>query len=115
MQWESNPGNVYGSGLAWPRVFIANYVRSRATATILCPIAHSFTWNYGRENHGHAQLVEPWSGYYELGSAFWTQAHFTQFVSPGWTFLDGEVSCACCDVPCQRVAAQPAICAIFSL
>ena len=65
-QWDPNAGNPYGSGLSWPRQFIASYIRGRGTATVLCPIAHSFTWNYGRENHGHCELVEPWSGYYEV-------------------------------------------------
>eukprot|EP01047_Picozoa_sp_COSAG01_P047031 COSAG01_NODE_4458_length_5005_cov_2.532409_3_plen_161_part_00 len=36
-QWSPTKQDKYGSGLAWPRVFIANYVRRRATATILCP------------------------------------------------------------------------------
>lgn len=88
-QWDPVSGNIYGSGLSWPRVVIVNYLRARATATVLCPATHSFTWNYGRENHGHTQIVEPWSGYYELGAGFWGQAHVTQFVQPGWRFLDG--------------------------
>jgi hypothetical protein len=25
-QWQPGPGDPYGSGLTWPRVFIANYV-----------------------------------------------------------------------------------------
>jgi hypothetical protein len=91
-QWEPNDGSAYGTGLAWVRVFLANYIRARATATILCPLAHSFTWNYGREMHGTTQLMEGWSGYYELGSGFWGQMHFTQFAMPGWAFLDGDGS-----------------------
>ena len=88
-QWEPTEQNKYGAGLGWPRIFITNYIRAGATATILCPITHSFTWNYGRQNHGHSQFVEPWSGHFELGAAFWSQAHFTQFTRPGWHFLDG--------------------------
>eukprot|EP01047_Picozoa_sp_COSAG01_P047030 COSAG01_NODE_4458_length_5005_cov_2.532409_2_plen_549_part_00 len=34
--------------------------------------------------------MQPWGhGYYELGSAFWSQAQFSQFVKPGWRFLGG--------------------------
>ena len=96
-QWEPTEQNRYGSGLGWVRVFITNYVRRGATATILCPITHSFTWNYGRQNHGHSQFVEPWSGHFATGSAFWSQAHFTQFTRPGWTFLGGGGTGQRCD------------------
>jgi len=46
----------------------------------------------GRHNHGTAQFIRPWDGFYELGAAFWTQAHFTQAARPGWYFLDGSAS-----------------------
>jgi hypothetical protein len=96
-QWEPTEQDAYGSGLGWPRIFITNYIRTGATATILCPITHSFTWNYGRQNHGHSQFVEPWSGHFGLGSAFWSQAHFTQFTRPGWHFLGGAGTGERCD------------------
>ncbi len=96
-QWEPTEQNKYGAGLGWPRIFITNYIRAGATATILCPITHSFTWNYGRQNHGHSQFVEPWSGHFGLGAAFWSQAHFTQFTRPGWHFLGGAGTGERCD------------------
>ena len=96
-QWDPTEQNKYGAGLGWPRIFITNYIRAGATATILCPITHSFTWNYGRQNHGHSQFVEPWSGHFELGAAFWSQAHFTQFTRPGWHFLAGDGTGERCD------------------
>lgn len=91
-QWVPNAGNAFGSGLSWPRVFLLNYVQARATGTILCPMTHAWTWAYGRNNHGHSQFMQPWSGHYDLGSAFWSQAQFTQATSPGWYFLDGTGS-----------------------
>jgi hypothetical protein len=35
---------------------------------------------------------DPWSGFYQLGASFFTQAHFTQFTEPGWHWLDGDAS-----------------------
>ena len=57
---------------------------------------HSFTWGFGRQNHGLAQVVQPWSGHYELGSAFWSQGHVTALTRVGWHFLDGGGSGQLC-------------------
>ena len=35
----------------------------------------------GRHNHGPAFFNDPWSGFYQLGAAVFSQAHFTQFTS----------------------------------
>lgn len=68
---------------------MVNFLITNSSATILCPIAHSWTLNYGRHNHGHCTFIEPWSGYYQLGAPFWTQAHITQFIQPqSWYFLN---------------------------
>jgi hypothetical protein len=95
-QFQPVPEQPYGSGLGWPRVMLTNYVRGGATATILCPIMHSWSWNMGRQNHGYAQITQPWSGTAELGSAFWSQAHFTQLTKVGWRFVDGGGSGELC-------------------
>lgn len=30
----------------------------------------------------------PWSGHYEVTAGLWAAAHFTQFIKPGWQYLD---------------------------
>ena len=91
-QWEGNVACPLGPGLAWPRRFLQNYLEYRITGTIICPLSHAWTWSYGRHNHGTALFIQPWSGNYVLGAAFWGQAHFTQATRPGWRFLDGSAS-----------------------
>ena len=91
-QWEPNAASTYGPGLSWPRQFLLSYLHGRATGTVICPLSHAWTWGYGRHNHGTALFMRPWDGSYELGSAFWTQAHFTQASRPGWRFLDGSAT-----------------------
>ena len=98
-QWQASAAEKdgVGPGLGWPRLFIRNYLRSRCTATIICPILHSFSQNNGRHNHGPAQAASPWSGAAELGAPFVTQGHLTNFAMPGWSFVDsacGEHNCS---------------------
>ena len=91
-QWAGNAGSPDGPGLEWPSHFISNYLNIRITGMIICPLSHAWTWVYGRHNHGTALFIRPWDGHYVLGAAFWTQAHITQAVRPGWRFLDGSAS-----------------------
>ena len=72
-QWAPNAGSALGPGLSWPRQFLYNYITTRVTGTVICPLSHAWTWAYGRHNHGTALFIEPWSGHYVLGAAFWTQ------------------------------------------
>ena len=66
-------------GLHWPKQFISNVVEANGTAAMLCAFAHGWSQNLGRHNHGPAMLNDPWSGFYQLGAGFFTQAHVTQF------------------------------------
>jgi hypothetical protein len=73
--------------LGWPRTILLNYIQGNASATVLCPIMHAWSWQYGRNNHGHAQLVQPWSGHFQLGAPLFGQAQITQFTGVGWRLL----------------------------
>ena len=73
----------------WMVSILDNYVTGRATCTILCPIMHSWSMNWGRHLHGHSEAIEPWSGFFKLGAPFWAQAHITQTTRLGWVYLDG--------------------------
>lgn len=92
------PFPKWENAFAWMVSILDNYVTGRATCTILCPILHSWSMNWGRHLHGHSEAIEPWSGFYKLGAPFWAQAHLTQTTRLGWLFLDGDakgkISCS---------------------
>eukprot|EP00041_Stephanoeca_diplocostata_P014238 m.256482 g.256482 ORF g.256482 m.256482 type:complete len:281 (+) comp19632_c0_seq12:72-914(+) len=91
-QW----GGANSPGLGWPLAFILNYVQANGTATMLCPGFHGWNQNLGRHNHGHSFFNDPWSGFYQLGAPFFSQAQFTRFTRIGWRFIvsgSGQRSC----------------------
>ncbi len=65
------------------------YIRDRVTAMqIWCPV-DSYYDNTGEwKSTGLMKADQPWSGYYEVSPAVWAAAHFTQFIAPGWKYLD---------------------------
>ena len=84
-QW----GGANKPGTNWPLAFMLNYIEANGTATMLCPFIHGWSMNLGRHNHGPAFFNDPWSGFYQLGAPFFTQAQWTQFTEPGWHFIAG--------------------------
>ena len=89
-QW----GGTNNVALGWAGTVAKNYARANGTATMLCAFVHSWSQTLGRHNHGPLMLNDPWSGFYQLGAAFFSQAHWTQFSSPGWHFIAGTASAA---------------------
>lgn len=81
-------GGANAPGINWPLAFLRNYIDANGTATMLCPAFHGWNQNLGRHNHGPAFFNDPWSGFYQLGAPFFTQAQFTQFTEVGWHFID---------------------------
>lgn len=42
---------------------------------------------------GILTAVWPWTGHYEIEPGLWMIAHFTQFIKPGWKFIDSGCGC----------------------
>ena len=78
-------------GIHWPKQFISNIVSGNGTAAMLCAFAHGWSQNLGRHNHGPLMLNDPWSGFYQLGAGFFTQAHVTQFTEIGDRFVGSAI------------------------
>ena len=65
------------------------YIRDRITAMqIWCPFDGYYDNTGEWKSTGLMQADQPWSGYYEVWPAVWATAHFTQFIEPGWRYID---------------------------
>lgn len=101
--WDSEDGAWFyhsGAGVAnWTgaqdtaTLINCNYLTQKIVKTELWPL---YTGFYGilpifNGSQGIGQLLanQPWSGYYEVSPTIWAIAHTTQFIQPGWQYLDG--------------------------
>lgn len=71
------------------KVLIRNYIEAKMVKTISWSLISSYHDNIAIGASGLMKANTPWSGHYILKPALWAMAHFTQFVSPGWIFLEG--------------------------
>jgi galactosylceramidase len=89
VQWASEDMAVSwntGAG-CWARELNQNYVRANLTSTIAWDLINSFYDNLKFAGAGLLRAVEPWSGFYQVGQVLWAAAHWGQFTTPGWFFL----------------------------
>jgi hypothetical protein len=88
--WASEQGSQnFDSGApALARALNRDYIDGKMTATINWSLVAS--WYNTLPDYGMAlmQADQPWSGYYYVAKSIWVVAHTTQFVQPGWQYLD---------------------------
>ncbi len=88
-QWASEDMAVSwdtGAG-CWAREINQNYVRANLTSTIAWDLIDSFYDNLKFAGAGLLRAVQPWSEFYQVGQVLWAAAHWGQFTTPGWFFL----------------------------
>ncbi len=88
--WESEMGSQpYDTGApALAQSFNEGYISGRVTAFINWSTIWSVYGGLPYKNDGLMLANEPWSGHYVVGPSIWTVAQTTQFVRPGWQYLD---------------------------
>ena len=88
VQWASEDMAVdWKTGArCWARELNQNYVRANLTATIAWDLVNSFYDSLLFEGTGLLRAVQPWSGFYEVGTVLWAAAHWGQFTRAGWFF-----------------------------
>jgi galactosylceramidase len=94
--WASEDGPWRGDwegARSIARIFNRSYIIGKMTKTITWSLVTSYYDNLPIPGSGPMKANSPWSGYYELQPALWAIAHTTQFVQPGWRYLDRS-----CDV-----------------
>ena len=90
--WASEDGpwnGTWSSGaVRLCRMYNRNYAEGRMTKTIIWSPITAYYDNLPLPGSGLMRAVEPWSGHYEVQPAIWATAHTTQFIKPGWNYLD---------------------------
>lgn len=70
------------------RAMNRNYIDARITANINWAMIAAFYGNTDTGGTGLMLAETPWSGRFEVNKSVWVDAHTTQFVQPGWRYLD---------------------------
>ena len=96
---EDQPNSGSGPYLSrdWPdggkilaHLYNQNYLEGSLTATEIWSPITSYYDNLAAPNSGLMYANTPWSGHYNVQAAIWATAHTTQFVQPGWQYLDSS-------------------------
>jgi hypothetical protein len=94
---EDQPNDGGGPFLSrdWPiggrilaHLYNQNYLEGSLTATEIWSPITSYYDNLAAPNSGLMYANTPWSGHYDVQGTIWATAHTTQFVQPGWQYLD---------------------------
>ncbi|GAA4801663.1 ricin-type beta-trefoil lectin domain protein [Olivibacter ginsenosidimutans] len=71
------------------RAFNRLYIDGRVTGNLSWALVSAWYASYPIGDTGLLLAEWPWSGYYSVAKSIWAHAHTTQFVRPGWQYLDG--------------------------
>jgi hypothetical protein len=63
------------------------YVAGKMTKLIHCTTVTAFP-SFINDREGLLTTASPWSGHYAVELSLWATAHTTQFVQPGWQYID---------------------------
>lgn len=73
---------------AMDRVLTRGYIDARFTGYLEWPLVDAMPPDLPQENRGLITADQPWSGHYSVNAMTWAIAQFTQFVQPGWTYVN---------------------------
>ena len=91
--WASEDGPWRGD---WPgamklaKIYNQNYIQGRITMTEIWSLLSAYYDVMPLAGAGLMYANTPWSGFYNVQPAIWATAHTTQFVQPGWQYLDNS-------------------------
>ncbi|MGI8589687.1 MAG: NEW3 domain-containing protein [Nakamurella sp.] len=88
--WDSENGSQDDNtgAPALIRAITRGYIDAKMTALLNWPLIAAITPNLPYATVGMSVAGQPWSGNYSIGINTWVTAQVTQFVQPGWHFLD---------------------------
>lgn len=70
------------------KMYNRDFIEGRMTKNITWSLVTSYFNNLSLPNSGLMTANTPWSGHYDVEPAVWAVAHTTQFVEPGWKYID---------------------------
>ncbi|HUZ47815.1 MAG TPA: galactosylceramidase [Terriglobia bacterium] len=70
------------------KIYNRNYIEGKMTKTEIWSPISSYYENLPLPDSGFMKANTPWSGHYDVQPAVWATAHTTQFVQPGWRYID---------------------------
>ncbi len=88
--WASESGsqNYEGGAIPLARALNRDYIDSRITAYINWSVVAAWYATLPYYGDGLILADQPWSGAYQVGKSVWVMAHTSQFVHPGWRYID---------------------------
>ncbi len=88
---EDGPWNGgWGAARRLAQMYNRNYAVGKMTTTEIWSPVSSYYDNLPLPSSGVMRANTPWSGSYEVQPATWGTAHTTQFIQPGWKYLDSS-------------------------
>ncbi|MDP4183230.1 MAG: galactosylceramidase, partial [Bacillota bacterium] len=79
----------YASATEMASALNMNYILGKITCTMFWTLVAACYDNIPYNDIGLIKCNQPWSGYYNINAPLWAMAHTTQFIKPGWQYLDG--------------------------
>ncbi len=67
---------------------IRSYASGKMVQYVMHPIIEAIYDNVPYTCKSILLASNPWTGYYEVQSSLWVVAQFTQFIEPGWCYID---------------------------
>lgn len=91
--WASEDGPWRGDwtgAMRLAKIYNQNYIQGRITMTEIWSLLSAYYDVMPLAGAGLMYANTPWSGFYNVQPAIWATAHTTQFVQPGWQYLDNS-------------------------
>ena len=82
----------FSSALDMAYKIIRSYASGRMVQYVMHPIIEAIYDNVPYTYKGILAAAHPWSGYYKIEPSLWVVAQFTQFIAPGWHYIDSGCS-----------------------
>lgn len=82
----------FSSALDMAYKIIRSYASGRMVQYVMHPVIEAIYDNVPYTYKGIIEANHPWTGYYKIEPSLWVVAQFTQFITPGWYYINSGCS-----------------------